>query len=349
LCAQKQAELLIFDDELSPGQLRNVEEAVGVRTLDRTQLILDIFAERARTREGRLQVELAQLAYLLPRLTGRGALLSRLGGGIGTRGPGETKLETDRRRIKARIRSLRHEIDHVRRERTTRRTARRRREHALVALVGYTNAGKSTLFGALTSSQPEVSDRLFMTLDPLVRRARLAPGVDVLLTDTVGFIQKLPHPLVAAFRATLEELAEADLLVHVQDASEEGLERRQAAVEAVLVEIGAAERPRLLVLNKIDRVGEERLAALREAQPGSVAVSATTGRGLDELRSALAQRLDLQPRVVRLRFGSAEARHIAGVYAAGRVLAHDVEGDVVTLDVELPARLLPRYEERRVG
>ncbi|HEY7924621.1 MAG TPA: GTPase HflX, partial [Vicinamibacteria bacterium] len=252
-CALEKVELVLFDEELSPAQQRNLEKEIERKTLDRTQLILDIFARRARTREGRLQVELAQLDYLLPRLAGRGVLLSRLGGGIGTRGPGETKLETDRRRIRQRIQSVRREIEHVRRERLTRREARARREAPVVALVGYTNAGKSTLFNALTRGGAAVSDQLFMTLDPLVRKVRLGPGRELMLVDTVGFVRKLPHSLVAAFRATLEEVVEADLLLHVVDASSDGVEEREAAVNGVLEEIGAGERPSLLVLNKADR------------------------------------------------------------------------------------------------
>jgi GTP-binding protein HflX len=339
------ADLLVFDDELSPAQQRNVEKAVGIKTIDRTQLILDIFARRARTREGRLQVELAQLDYFLPRLAGRGTLLSRLGGGIGTRGPGETKLETDRRRIRQRIQSVRREIEHVRRERFTRREARRRREAAVVALVGYTNAGKSTLFNALTRGGAVVSDQLFMTLDPLVRRVRLGGGREILVVDTVGFIQKLPHALVAAFRATLEEVVEADLLLHVVDSTAEDLEERESAVEAVLGEIGASERPRILVLNKVDRLPAARAAALAPGRPGSVRVSARTGEGLEELVDTLAGRLDLELRRVRLRFRSGDRGAISAVYASGRVLAHEEDGEEVTLQAELPERLLARYRE----
>ena len=341
----KRVDLLLFDDELSPAQQRNLERAVGRKTLDRTQLILDIFARRARSREGRLQVELAQLDYLLPRLTGRGALMSRLGGGIGTRGPGETKLETDRRRIRHRIQAVKREIEKVRRDRHTRREARQRTQAPVVALVGYTNAGKSTLFTALTRARAEVSDQLFMTLDPLIRKADFGPGREVLVVDTVGFIQKLPHALVAAFRATLEELTEADLLLHVIDASAEDMEEREAAVESVLREIGAADHPRLPVLNKADLVPPARAAGLRAARPDAVLVSASTGRGLDELAAALSRRLALAPQRVRLRFPSRDARAIAGVYAAGRVVAHEVRGDEVTLEAEIPERLLERYRE----
>jgi len=348
LSDEKGADLLVFDDELSPAQQRNLEQAVGRKTVDRTQLILDIFARRARTREGRLQVELAQLDYLLPRLTGKGVLLSRLGGGIGTRGPGETKLETDRRRIRQRIQGVRREIERVRRSRNTRREARQRAAAPVVALVGYTNAGKSTLFTRLTGADTAVSDQLFMTLDPLVRRARLGGGMQVLMVDTVGFIQKLPHGLVTAFRATLEEVVEADLLLHVMDAAAEDMEARAGAVNAVLDEIGAAKRPVIPVLNKIDLLPPARAAALVDARPDVVSVSATTGEGLDRLRAALARRLELGTRSVRLRFAARDSRGIAGVYNAGRVVSHEVLGDEVRIDALIPERLLERYREHLV-
>ena len=345
LSEELEADTLFFDEDLAPAQQRNLERAVERKTLDRTQLILDIFARRARTREGRLQVELAQLDYLLPRLSGKGVLLSRLGGGIGTRGPGETKLETDRRRIRQRIQSIRREIEHVRRERLTRREARGRRETPVVALVGYTNAGKSTLFNALTRGGAAVSGQLFVTLDPLVRRVRLGPGRDLFLVDTVGFIQKLPHSLVAAFRATLEEVKEADLLLHVVDASSPGVEEREAAVEAVLREIGARDRPWLVVLNKTDATPPERCSALLAARPGAVAVSALDGGGLDRLLAAVAKHLDLTPRRVRLSFAAGDRRGVSGVYAAGRVLAHEVVDGRAVLDAEMPGRALERYRE----
>jgi len=348
LSEEREANLLVFDDELSPAQQRNLEKAVGRKTVDRTQLILDIFARRARTREGRLQVELAQLDYMLPRLAGRGVLLSRLGGGIGTRGPGETKLETDRRRIRQRMQAIRRDIEHVRRERHTRREARERSAAPVVALVGYTNAGKSTLFNALTRGGAVVSDQLFMTLDPLVRRVRLGGGRDLLLVDTVGFIQKLPHQLVAAFRATLEEVVEADLLLHVVDASAEDVEVRESAVEAVLGDIGAGERPRILVLNKADGTPPARLSALAAAHPGAVAVSALTGDGLPGLLREVAGRLDLVLRSVRLRFAAGSERVIAGVYASGRVLSHEVVDDEIRIQAELPERVLERYREHIV-
>ena len=343
LAQEHGAQVVFFDEDLSPAQQRNLEQELELKTLDRTQLILDIFARRARTREGRLQVELAQLEYMLPRLAGKGVLLSRLGGGIGTRGPGETKLETDRRRIRERIRAIKGDIEKVRRNRTTRREARQRTEAPVVALVGYTNAGKSTLFSALTHAATAVSSKVFMTLDPLVRKLKLGAARDVLLVDTVGFIQKLPHSLVASFRATLEEVVEADLLLHVMDASAEDLDDREKAVEGVLRDIGADTRPRIVVLNKTDRAAPNHVAALQEARPDSFAVSALTGSGLAELADGLARRLDLLPRTVRLRFRQRDTQGIAGVYSAGRVLGHEVEGDDVTLDAELPERLVERY------
>ncbi len=352
VCEETAADAVVFDDELTPAQQRNVEQAIGRKTLDRTQLILDIFSRRARTREGRLQVELAQLDYLLPRLAGKGILLSRLGGGIGTRGPGETKLETDRRRIRQRIQAIRHEIEHVKRERHVRREARTRRETPVVALVGYTNAGKSTLFNALTQAEAVVSSQLFMTLDPLVRKVRLGGGREFLLVDTVGFIRKLPHSLVAAFRATLEEVREADLLLHVVDAAAPGVGAREDAVLAVLREIDAAERPQLLVMNKAD--AQPRLQQLSDpggpglrpaAREDAVAVSALTGEGVPELVAEIAARLGLAPLRVRLRFRAGDRRAISGVYAAGRVLEHVEEGGFVDLDAELPGRLVERFRE----
>ncbi|HEY7508812.1 MAG TPA: GTPase HflX [Vicinamibacteria bacterium] len=349
LADQSRADVLLFDDELSPAQQRNLEGLARRKTIDRTQLILDIFARRARTREGRLQVELAQLDYMLPRLAGKGVMLSRLGGGIGTRGPGETKLETDRRRIRQRIQSVKREIERVRRNRHTRREARQRADAPVVALVGYTNAGKSTLFSTLTRTETAISDQLFMTLDPLTRKASLGGARQVLIVDTVGFIQKLPHGLVDAFRATLEEVREADLLVHVIDASAEDLEEREAAVEAVLREIGAGDAPRITALNKADKVPRERTAALQAARPGSVVVSARTGAGVEELKAALAARLQLAPRSVRLRFAARDVRAIARVYTAGRVVSHEVDGDEVHIQAELPQRLIERYREHLIG
>jgi GTPase len=347
LVVELEADLVIFDDTLSPVQQRNIEQRVACRAIDRTQLILDIFARRARSREGRLQVEFAQLEYRLPRLSGKGILLSRLGGGIGTRGPGETKLESDRRRIRARIQSLKREIGGIREHRKTRRSARARANMPVVALVGYTNAGKSTLFNALTQAQDAaVSDRLFMTLDPQVRRAHLRGPRSVLLIDTVGFIEKLPHELVAAFRATFEETAEAALLLDVVDASVgEGFDERDEAVQRVLKDIGAAGLPRLRVLNKIDCLSAERRDALQAAEPAAILVSARSGEGLERVRGAMEAELGLRTRVVRLRVPEGKGRILAGLHGHARILSHQRTDGGTEMEVELPQRLMERYQE----
>jgi len=297
---------VIFDDELSPSQQRNLERALGVKVIDRTALILDIFAQHARTREGRLQVELAQHQYLLPRLRGHWPHLERLGGGIGTRGPGETQLEMDRRLVKRRIQQLERELAKVRQHRALYRRRRSREGLPVVSLVGYTNAGKSTIMRALSGAEVVVADQLFATLDPLTRRVRLPSGNWFLLTDTVGFINKLPPQVVAAFRATLEELAEADLLLHVIDITHPNAAEQAETVERTLTELGLASKPRIAVLNKVDRLmgGDGRavwdedeicqlLPYVRQWQPRAVLVSALRGWGLDELlrqiEEALAQ------------------------------------------------------------
>lgn len=252
LVPARSADVVILDDELSPAQQRNLEEALGVKVIDRTALILDIFAKRARTREGRLQVELAQHEYLLPRLAGQWSHLERLGGGIGTRGPGESQIETDRRLIRKRIQRLKNELEDVRTHRGLYRQLRKERGIPIIALVGYTNAGKSTLFNALSSSHTLVENKLFATLDPVTRRARLPSGRDFLVTDTVGFINKLPHALVAAFRATLEELSEADVLVHVGDVTHPNAAEQSQVVEETIKSMGLARKPVVMALNKID-------------------------------------------------------------------------------------------------
>jgi GTP-binding protein HflX len=292
------AGLVIFDDELKPSQQRNIEAELDLKVLDRTQLILDVFAARAITNEGRLQVELAQLSYLLPRLVGMGAALSRLGGGIGARGPGETKLETDRRRLRDKISLLGRELDQVARTRGLQRAKRRRAEAKVVALAGYTNAGKSTLFNALTEAKVYVADRLFATLDPTVRTLETGAAVPLLLVDTVGFVRKLPHALVAAFRATLEEVAEADLILRVVDASEAAWEKRLASVDEVLEEVfklylGDKPRPALrLVFNKCDLLGPARLKALKAENPEALFVSAASGTGLPALKNHLREQAE---------------------------------------------------------
>jgi GTP-binding protein HflX len=299
------ANVVIFDDELSPSQQRNLEQALGTKVIDRTALILDIFATRARTREGRLQVELAQLQYLLPRLAGQWSHLERMEGAIGTRGPGETQIETDRRLIRGRISRLKRELEAVRTQRALYRRNRQRQGIPVVALVGYTNAGKSTLMNALSRADVLAEDRLFATLDPVTRRLRLPTGEFVLLTDTVGFIQKLPTDLVAAFRATLEELEEADLLLHVIDMAHPNAYEHTKTVEATLHDLGVSQKPRLLVLNQVDRLRDEdgtpvgsydeALAAASAAGPSPanvVLVSALKRWGLDRLLGRVARALD---------------------------------------------------------
>ena len=343
LVASKAVTIVMVDAELSPVQARNLETKLEVKVLDRTELILDIFAQRARSREGRLQVELAQLQYLMPRLTGKGVSLSRLGGGIGTRGPGETKLETDRRRIRTRVSVLKESIEHVRRERGTRREGRRRREEPVVSLVGYTNAGKSSLFKALTGeANVEISDRLFMTLDPLMRGVRIGERENIVLVDTVGFIRSLPHGLVAAFRATLEEVIEADLVLHVVDGTDPEMTEKEKAVREVLEEIGAEDAPnRLTVINKIDGADEAARLALRSERPDAVLVSAQTREGLDVLKRRIAETLDMVPRPVTLRMDPLDERRIANVYRHAKVLSQtrDEFGQVV-LEAEASPRAL---------
>ncbi len=343
LATLKAVTIVMVDAELSPVQARNLEKSLDLKVLDRTELILDIFARRARSREGRLQVELAQLQYLMPRLTGKGVSLSRLGGGIGTRGPGETKLETDRRRIRTRVSVLKESIEHVRRERGTRREGRRRRAEPVVSLVGYTNAGKSSLFQALTGEEKvEISERLFMTLDPLMRGVRIGERENIVLVDTVGFIRSLPHGLVAAFRATLEEVIEADLIIHVVDGTDPEMVEKEKAVREVLEEIGAEESPnRLIVINKIDGADDAARLALRSERADAVQVSALTGEGLEVLKRRIAETLDMLPRPVTLRVDPKDERRIANVYRHAKVLSQtrDEFGQVV-LEAEASTRAL---------
>jgi len=349
--AAADADLIIVDNPLTPAQVRNLERTCGRRVVDRTELILDIFARRARTREGQLQVELAQLKYRLPRLAGSSAALSRLGGGIGTRGPGETKLESDRRRIRYRISRLEAAIADVRRRRSYVRRRRARVDVPTVALVGYTNAGKTTLFNRLTGAEATASDALFVTLDPLVRRVRLPDARRIMLSDTVGFLDRLPHQLVAAFHATLEEVAEADLLLHVIDASTPDRGRRMAAVHAVLAEVGADQVPVIEVFNKIDRLDANEQARLRALPGDTCAVSAATGAGCEGLVAAVAAHLALDAARVRLELDSREERDrrlLRDVYRLARVVQHETADDRVSIEAEIPRRLLSRFARVRV-
>jgi GTP-binding protein HflX len=349
-CAEARVDVVIFDNELSPAQLRQIEQIVKRKIVDRTELILDIFARRARTREGKWQVELAQLEYMLPRLAGSSTALSRLGGGIGTRGPGETKLETDRRRIRTRIHSIGRAIDDLRRRRAQLRERRQKQAMPTVALVGYTNAGKTTLFNLLTREGAEATDALFVTLDPLVRRVRLPDRRELLVSDTVGFIDRLPHTLVAAFRATLEEVAEADLVLHVIDAASPERDRHMAAVRSVLAEVEAMDVPRVQVYNKIDLLGPDELRRLQASDPQALFVSARTGSGRDDLLEAVAARLALDVQRVTLEFdprSDQDRAQVARLYRDARVVQHIETGDRLAIEADVPRRILQRLSKAR--
>ncbi len=349
--AELDAQLVIVDNDLTPAQGRNLEKICGCRVIDRTELILDIFARRARTREGQLQVELAQLQYLLPRLTGAGLAMSRLGGGIGTRGPGETKLETDRRRIRHRLAALKREIEEVRRRRSYLRARRRRAEVPAAALVGYTNAGKTTLFNLLTGAAATASDALFVTLDPLMRRVRLADARQMVVADTVGFIDRLPHQLVAAFHATLEEVAQADLLLHVIDASAPDRDRRINAVRSVLADVGAAAVPMIEVFNKIDLVEPTELEGLRAAHPEAVWLSAVTAEGRGTLLERMSAMLAMDAERMQLEFDDsreADRRLVADLYRHARVLSHVTAAERVSIEADVPRRLSSRFRRAKV-
>ena len=348
IVAAQELDVVLFDSDLTPTQQRNLEHTLECKILDRTQLILDIFARRARTREGQLQVELAQLNYLLPRLTGRGVEMSRLGGGIGTRGPGETQLETDRRRIHSRIKKLSDQLEHVRSGRGIQRHQRQSVPLATVALVGYTNAGKSTLFNRLTGAEVLSDARMFATLDPTVRHVLLPSRRKVLMSDTVGFIRNLPTTLVKAFRATLEEVTEASLLLHVVDASSSYAPHQTAHVLKVLSEIGADQTRQILVLNKMDLLpdsGEasdslaQRILGEVRAPAGwqALAVSARTGAGFVELLTAIDRDLPLDPLShAKFRFPASEGSLIHLLHERARVLASRYEGDCCEIEAEVP-------------
>ncbi len=357
------APLIIFDSNLSPVQQRNIEEATECRVIDRTQLILDIFARHARSREGQLQVELAQLNYMLPRLTGKGTSMSRLGGKsggggaggagggtgrIGVRGPGEKKLETDRRRIRDRVGKIQASIDEVRKQRALRREARNAVPLGTIALVGYTNAGKSTLFNALSRAEVLVSSRMFATLDPTIRALRLPSNRRVLVSDTVGFIRDLPKGLLTAFRATLEEVQEAALILHVSDVSNPHHDELDEEVDKILLELGVDSRPRLRVLNKMDRLAPEDRKAIangteRSAGGAPVLVSALTGEGIEELLRRMDAEMPTDPVVtLSIRLPLAEGRTLAMIHALGRVLHSEIDDSHMRLDAEVPASIAKR-------
>jgi GTP-binding protein HflX len=336
-CRRSEVDTVIFDDELSPAQSRNLEKIFDCKILDRTSLILDIFAQRARTREGKMQIELAQLQHLLPRLTKYWGHLSRQKGGIGMRGDGETQLETDRRRVLDRIARISRELESVRRQRLTQRAGRQRNNWPLASIVGYTNAGKSTLLNALTGADVLVKDILFATLDPTTRRLKLPTNQNVLLTDTVGFIKKLPHGLVEAFKATLEEVVQANLLLHVVDISHPQAEEQIAAVNSVLKEIGAEGKPMLMVFNKMDKLnGSGKLNRLQEKFPHAVGISATTGEGISHLLAELGTQLRPSREFLELWIPHDQAAVIARLHAVGQIVSRSYRGAKAKFKVRIP-------------
>jgi GTP-binding protein HflX len=331
---------VIFDDELTPAQARNLERVLAKKVLDRTQLILDIFARRARTREGKLQIELAQLQYLLPRLTRMWTHLSRQSGGIGTRGPGETQLEVDRRRVQEKVARLERELEEVRKHRGIQREGRRRNHWPICALVGYTNAGKSTLLNRLTHSEVYAANQLFATLDPTVRSFELPNQQQVLLSDTVGFLQKLPHHLVESFSATLEEVQEADILLHVVDASSPNYDQQIAAVNEVLKQLGADGKQTLMVFNKIDKLEQSgNVERVVDSTVHAVTVSAATGEGIDRLHHEMQIMLREWRMELKLRIPQSESALIAQIYQSGRVLTVTYVGDAALITAHLPPML----------
>lgn len=345
-CRLTGIDVVIFDDDLGPAQVRNLEKDFGIKVIDRTELILDIFAQHARTREGKIQIELAQLVYLLPRLKRRWTHLSRQEGGIGVRGPGETQIEVDRRRVRQRIGKLTAELAEVRKHRATQRKQRRRGGWPVVSIIGYTNSGKSTLMNALTSSRFAVGDRLFATLDPATRVLVFPGNFKILLTDTVGFIRKLPHQLVEAFKATLEEVVQSDLLLHVLDLSSPTIEENNLAVNNVLKKLNATGRPMVVALNKADQVGRKaRIDKYLRLFPGSVAISAKEKTGLSDLMAMIREALSGGREFVRLAVPQVDGKTIALVHEKGHVLRKRYLDGNVLLDAKLPPGLRRAVEK----
>ena len=349
LLQETDANLVIIDDEITPSQQHNLEELLGVKILDRTALILDIFTQRARSSEGKLQVELAQLRYRLPRIGGQGLILSRLGGGIGTRGPGETKLEVDRRRIYTKIHDIEEQLLQVKKHRTLHRTQRKNTRIPTIALVGYTNAGKSTLLNALTKSDVFAEDQLFATLDPTTRLVTLPDRQKALLTDTVGFIQKLPHHLISAFQATLEEVQEADLLLHVIDSSQKNYQLQMQAVDAVLTDLKAKEKPTLYIFNKIDKVREEGFAIPEEIRAASIAVSAKAGDGIAVLLEKIAGHFSGQKEKCTVLIPYDQGEQVTRLHELATIesIEYDEKGTVLT--VYLPQEAIAMFERYKIG
>lgn len=345
ICSEQPVDTVIFSHDLKGSQQRNLEEAIKTRTIDRTQLILDIFARRAKSQEGKAQVELAQLEYLLPRLVGHGVELSRLGGGIGTVGPGETKLEVDRRRISERITKLRHELKDITFNRRLTRHKRKELKIPAVALVGYTNAGKSTLLNALTSAQQKTQDGLFTTLDPLSRQYVLANKQKIVISDTVGFMYELPHHLIESFKATLEEVLEADLLLHVLDVSNARFRQLNGAVLSVLRELGASEKPMITVLNKIDQISDQ--ASLRHLQgnfENSVCLSALTGENLTELNNKIIEFLSPLVTDIDVQIPIDRMDLVNLLHKEGRVHTVEYSADVIHIQASVPRKIAKKFQ-----
>jgi GTP-binding protein HflX len=346
VCTSKDVQTVIFDDDLSPAQARNLERVFNCKVLDRTELILDIFAQRAQTREGKLQIELAQLQYLLPRLTRLWTHLSRQSGGIGMRGPGETQLEVDRRRVQEKIARLTREIAEVQKNRRIQRAGRRRHQWPIAAIIGYTNAGKSTLLNALTGSNVVAEDKLFATLDPTTRRFTLPNNQNVLLTDTVGFLRKLPHHLVESFKATLEEVVEADLLIHVVDASHPKVDDQIAAVELVLHELHAWGKPTVTALNKVDALAEANglVERLQRQIPNSIPISARKKTGFDQLLQEIEMALANRRRYAKIAVPQQNYALVAEIFRCGQIISQKFRDGTVQIEARIPPSLMSQIE-----
>lgn len=345
ICAEKEIDVVIFNNDLTGTQQKNLEEIVNVKIIDRTQLILDIFARRAKSNDGKIQVELAQLLYLMPRLTGRGILLSRLGGGIGTRGPGEQKLEVDRRRIRDRITKLKRDLAKLSLQRATRRKQRTKFSLLTIAIIGYTNCGKSTLLNALTESRVYTRDRLFSTLDPTIRSFILPNNQKVLFVDTVGFLNELPHHLIESFKATLEEVVNADILLHLVDVSYPKAKEMERAVFDVLGELNAADKPVITVLNKIDKISDNEIKRFIKEFRDAIAISALKKQNFGELIDRIVLHLNSIVKIYRISLPQNKARLISLIHERGHVLKREYRGDMVYLEAQIPTSLYDRIKK----